>query len=93
MSLNRAPIDADLSGTQWVWYSIAPGQTGTAVLNADDPLVLKMAGYSEAKNICYVTVNPHHKLVREHIRAGGRACAPSTPRSGTASWRRRSSGA
>jgi cyanophycin synthetase len=49
--------------------------TDCAVLNADDPLVLKMSGYTEAKNICYVTVNPHHALVREHIRAGGRACA------------------
>ena len=46
-----------------------------AVLNADDPLVLKMSGYTEAKNICYVTLNPQHLLVREHIRAGGRACA------------------
>jgi len=34
-----------------------------------------MAGHTEAKNICYVTMNPHHSLVREHIRAGGRACA------------------
>jgi cyanophycin synthetase len=49
--------------------------TDCAVLNADDPLVLKMSGYTEAKNICYVTMNPHHTLVREHIRAGGRACA------------------
>jgi cyanophycin synthetase len=49
--------------------------TDCAVLNADDPLVLKMSGYTEAKNICYVTVNPQHTLVREHIRAGGRACA------------------
>ncbi len=49
--------------------------TDCAVLNADDPLVLKMSGYTEAKNICYVTTNPHHTLVREHIRAGGRACA------------------
>ncbi len=46
-----------------------------AVLNADDPLVLKMAAYTEAKSICYVTLNPQHPLVREHIRAGGRACA------------------
>ncbi len=46
-----------------------------AVLNADDPLVLKMAAYTEAKTICYVTMNPQHALVREHIRAGGRACA------------------
>jgi cyanophycin synthetase len=49
--------------------------TDCAVLNADDPLVLRMSGYTEAKNICYVTVNPQHALVREHIRAGGRACA------------------
>ena len=49
--------------------------TDCAVLNADDPLVLKMASHTEAKSICYVTMNPHHALVREHIRAGGRACA------------------
>jgi cyanophycin synthetase len=49
--------------------------TDCAVLNADDALVLKMSGYTEAKHICYVTVNPQHTLVREHIRAGGRACA------------------
>jgi cyanophycin synthetase len=49
--------------------------TDCAVLNADDPLVLKMSGYTEARSICYVTVNPQHGLVREHIRAGGRACA------------------
>ncbi|GAB2489341.1 cyanophycin synthetase [Arenimonas alkanexedens] len=49
--------------------------TDCAVLNADDPHVLKMSGYTEAKVICYVTMNPQHGLVREHIRAGGRACA------------------
>jgi cyanophycin synthetase len=49
--------------------------TDCAVLNADDPLVLRMAGHTEAKSICYVTINPQHGLVREHIRAGGRACA------------------
>lgn len=46
-----------------------------AVLNADDPNVLKMSAYTDAKVICYVTMNPAHALVREHIRAGGRACA------------------
>ncbi|KRA54439.1 cyanophycin synthetase [Pseudoxanthomonas sp. Root65] len=46
-----------------------------AVLNADDVNVLKMSGYTQAKTICYVTMNPSHALVREHIRAGGRACA------------------
>jgi len=49
--------------------------TDCAVLNADDPLVLKMSGYVDAKTVCYVTMNPSHPLVREHIRAGGRACA------------------
>ncbi len=49
--------------------------TDCAVLNADDPNVLKMSGYTDAKVICYVTMNPSHALVREHVRAGGRACA------------------
>ena len=47
----------------------------TAVLNADDPRVLRMAAYTEARHVCYVTMNPQHELVREHIRAGGRAIA------------------
>jgi cyanophycin synthetase len=45
------------------------------VLNADDPWCLQMADHSEARHICYVTMNPSHTLVREHIRAGGRAVA------------------
>ena len=45
----------------------------TAVLNADDPLCLRMADYSKADHLCYVTMNPKHSLVREHIRSGGRA--------------------
>ncbi len=45
----------------------------TAVLNADDPRVLRMADYTNAKHVCYVTMNPQHSLVREHITAGGRA--------------------
>ena len=47
----------------------------TAVLNADDPLTLRMAAYTEARHVCYVTMDPGHALVREHIRAGGRAIA------------------
>jgi cyanophycin synthetase len=46
-----------------------------AVLNADDPHVIRMSAHTEAKNLCYVTVNPQHAVVREHVRAGGRACA------------------
>lgn len=47
--------------------------TDTAVLNADDVHCLQMADYTEARHLCYVTMNPGHDLVREHIRAGGRA--------------------
>jgi len=49
--------------------------TDTAVLNADDPLTLRMAAFTKAKHVCYVTIDPAHDLVREHIRAGGRAIA------------------
>jgi len=45
----------------------------TAVLNADDDLCLKMADYTQAEHVCYVTMNPAHTLVKEHIRVGGRA--------------------
>jgi cyanophycin synthetase len=45
----------------------------TAVLNADDPNCLKMADYTSAKHLCYVTLNIAHPLVKEHIRSGGRA--------------------
>jgi cyanophycin synthetase len=45
----------------------------TAVLNADDEHCLKMADYTQAEHVCYVTLNPAHALVKEHIRAGGRA--------------------
>ena len=46
--------------------------TDTVVLNADDPLCLKMADHTGARHICYVTMNPRHPLVAEHIHAGGR---------------------
>jgi len=45
----------------------------TAVLNADDGECLKMADHTPAGHLCYVTLNHRHPLVREHIRAGGRA--------------------
>jgi len=44
-----------------------------AILNADDPLCLQMADYTEAERLCYVTMNPSHALVKQHIRAGGLA--------------------
>ncbi len=47
--------------------------TDTAVLNADDMHCLRMADFADASCICYVTLNSDHALVKEHIRAGGRA--------------------
>lgn len=44
-----------------------------AVLNADDPLCLQMGDYTQASRLSYVTMNPAHPLVKEHIRAGGQA--------------------
>jgi len=43
------------------------------VLNADDPHCLRMADYTSAAHLCYVTMSIEHPLVKEHIRAGGRA--------------------
>jgi cyanophycin synthetase len=50
----------------------------TAILNADDPLCLKMADYAEAEQLCYVTMDPTHELVGEHIKAGGRGVVLET---------------
>ena len=47
--------------------------TDTAVLNADDPRVLAMAAHTDARHICYVTMDSEHALVREHVQQGGRA--------------------
>lgn len=47
--------------------------TDTAVLNADDINCLKMADYADVGAIFYVTMNPAHALVKEHIKAGGKA--------------------
>jgi cyanophycin synthetase len=46
-----------------------------AILNADDENVIRMSAHTEAQHLCYVTLNPQHAVVREHVRAGGRACA------------------
>jgi cyanophycin synthetase len=47
--------------------------TDTAVLNADDPHCLQMSGHVEADHVLYVTTNPSHELVRDHVRGGGKA--------------------
>jgi cyanophycin synthetase len=47
--------------------------THAAVLNADDPLCLQMADYTDAEKLCYVTMNPSHPLVKQHIQAGSQA--------------------
>ncbi|MFT5208669.1 MAG: cyanophycin synthetase [Flavobacterium sp.] len=45
--------------------------TDTVILNADDILCLEMADYTQAKRLCYVTLDPAHALVKEHIRSEG----------------------
>ncbi len=52
--------------------------TDTAVLNADDPLTVRMAAHTDATHVCYVTMDAGNVLVGEHIRAGGRAVALET---------------
>ncbi len=52
---------------------VVESATETVVLNADDIHCLRMADYVTAKTICYATMNSDHALVKEHIRAGGRA--------------------
>lgn len=59
-----------LDGLAKVKQVIAQVTRGTVVLNADDEHTLKMAAVSPAKRIMYVTRNPEHELVREHIRLG-----------------------
>ena len=60
----------DLAEVKRVPIEIA---TDAAVLNADDPLCLQMADYTDATKLSYVTMNPSHPLVKQHIRAGGQA--------------------
>ena len=47
--------------------------TGTALLNADDIHSLRMADFTQAEHIFYVTMDPNHSLVKKHIRSKGRA--------------------
>ncbi|MDE4955446.1 hypothetical protein, partial [Francisella tularensis] len=42
-----------------------------AVLNSDDPNVLKMSAKVKSKHIFYVTINPEHALVKQNISEGG----------------------
>ncbi|WP_238559638.1 glutamate ligase domain-containing protein [Mycobacterium liflandii] len=49
---------------------VAEVTRGTVVRNADDEQTLKMAAFSPARQVMYVTRNPEHELVREHIRLG-----------------------
>jgi cyanophycin synthetase len=52
---------------------VVESATDTVVLNADDLLCLEMADYTHAEKLCYVTLDPTHALVKEHIRAEGMA--------------------
>jgi cyanophycin synthetase len=52
---------------------VVEAATDTVVLNADDLLCLEMADYTNASRLCYITLDPTHGLVREHIRSEGLA--------------------
>ncbi len=52
---------------------IAEVAQDTCVLNADDALCLNMADHTPADHVCYITMDQNHQLVKEHIKAGGRA--------------------
>ena len=62
-----------LDGLARVKRVIAEVARDTVVLNADNEYTLRMASHSPAKNILYITRDPEHALVREHIRLGKRA--------------------
>ncbi|MDX1570033.1 MAG: cyanophycin synthetase [Xanthomonadales bacterium] len=70
--LGRDGIDT-LDDLARVKRTVVEVATDTAVLNADDSHCLKMAAYTKAAHLCYVTMNSNHSLVKQHIRAGGRA--------------------
>lgn len=57
---------------------VVESASGSVVLNADDIHCLRMADFSQAQHICYITMNAEHGLVKEHIRAGGRAVVLET---------------
>ncbi|MCB9409101.1 cyanophycin synthetase [Mycolicibacterium sp.] len=59
-----------LEGLARVKRVVAEVTRGTVVLNADNEQTLKMAAFSPAKQVMYVTRNPEHELVREHIGLG-----------------------
>ncbi|MCB0933235.1 MAG: cyanophycin synthetase [Mycobacterium sp.] len=59
-----------LEGLARVKRVVAEVTRGTVVLNADDEQTLKMAAFSPAKQVMYVTQEPEHEMVREHIRLG-----------------------
>lgn len=61
---------------------VVESATDTAVLNADDINCLKMADYADVDAIFYVTINPGHSLVKEHIKAGGKAIVLETGMNG-----------
>ena len=46
---------------------------GAVVLDADDELCLAMADQADAGHVCYVTRDPGHPGLDEHLAAGGRA--------------------
>jgi cyanophycin synthetase len=66
-----SPIPADMLAK--AMEVIVRAARGAVVLDADDELCLAMADQAEAGHVCYVTMDPGHPLLDEHLAAGGRA--------------------
>ena len=62
-----------VEGLAQVKRVVIESATGTAVLNADDIHCLRMADFTQAERIFYVTMDSSNALVKEHTRSGGQA--------------------
>lgn len=71
LGLSDIHTPEDLAKVKRTIVDVVP-KTGTAVLNAADPLVANMAGYCRG-SVCFFAADGNHPVIVEHRRQGGRA--------------------
>ena len=71
LGLNDINTSEDLAKVKRTIVDVV-SPTGTAVLNANDPLVVNMASYCPG-NVLFFALNPAHPVIAAHRAAGGRA--------------------
>ncbi|OZA28007.1 MAG: hypothetical protein B7X83_09870 [Polynucleobacter sp. 17-46-58] len=65
-----------------MWFAVVRTQvdvvlpTGVCVLNADDPIIVKMAELSKGE-VLYFSKDPHSKIIAEHQAKNGRSITVS----------------